>query len=343
MRADLLSTRDHDFQSQSKYNDMTAALRAQLRWATMGIEMNPLDHLKDLIRPFIFRYNTYRMNRYLNGVLESRYNSLLAKENKPDLGKSIIDLALKAYLKENPSAETIPAPFKEAALSQIKLFIFAGHDTTSSAAVFAFHLLSKHADVLEKVREEHNAVLGPNAKDAPETLISNPHLLNQLPYTLAAIKEALRLYPTVSAIRAGTPDFSLVSPDGQSLPTDGFMVWGDHYSSHYHPEFWPQPEKYLPERWLCKEGDALYPPANAWRPFERGPRNCVGQELALTEIKIILALTVREFVVRNAYAEFDEKEGNKGGWEVAGSRAYMVRIGGGGHPADGYPCRVSML
>jgi cytochrome P450 len=306
----------------------------------MGIELNPLDHLKDLIRPVIYRYNTWRMNRYLNRVLETRYNSLMGKEYNP--GKSVIDLALKAYLKENISAETIPAPFKAAALAQIKLFIFAGHDTTSSAVVFTFHLLSKHPQALKRMREEHNAVLGINERKALSVLMSNPHLLNQLPYTLAAIKEALRLYSTVAAIRDGQPDFSLVAQDGQIFPTEGCMVWGDHYANHHNPDIWPRAEEYLPERWLCKEGGPLYPPSNAWRPFERGPRNCIGQELTLTEIKIILALTIREFTIKDAYAEFDKAKRNVRNMTVNGTRAYMVRIGGGGHPADEYPCRVSM-
>lgn len=303
----------------------------------MGIEMNPLDNLKNVVRPFVHMYNTRIMDSYLSRELKKRYSSVADQNHVP--GKSVIDLAMKAYLDEKPGSTGMPAPFKAAAMAQIKLFIFAGHDTTSTTTVFVFHLLSKHPDILRKVCEEHDAVLGP-VSDAASRLRSAPQLLSQLKYTLAAIKEALRIYPMVATIRAGHSGLQLVSPDGQSFPTDTCMIWGDHYSIHHSPHLWPRAEDYLPERWLCKEGDELYPPKNAWRPFERGPRNCIGQELALTEMKLILALTIREFDLVDAYAELDAEKGNKGNMKVNGERAYMVRVGGGGHPADGYPCRV---
>jgi len=118
------------------------------------------------------------------------------------------------------------------------------------------------------------------------------------------------------------------------------MIWGDHYGNHHNPHVWTQPEDYILERWICKEGDPLYPPKNAWRPFEKGPWNCVGQELALTEIKLILALSGRDSHIFDAYAEFYRTKGNSGNMRVNGQRAYIVRIGESGHPAGGYSCKV---
>jgi cytochrome P450 len=281
------------------------------------------------------------MDRYLIPRIEERYSSVLGK--KSNRGKSIIDLALKAYLAENASAESIPSAFEEAAIAQIKIFIFAGHDTTSSATVFTYDLLSKHPEALARVRAEHDAVFGPKPEDAGSLLASKPQLLNQLPFTLAAIKEALRIYPTVAALRVGQPNFSLISESGQRFPTDGVMLLGDHYGVHHNPSVWPEADKYLPERWLVDEGDPLYPPKNAWRPFERGPRACIGMELAITEIKIILAMTIRSFDITDAYEEFDKLKGNAKGLNVNGQRTYMVRGAGAGHPADGYPCRATLI
>lgn len=309
---------------------MTAALRSQLKWSTTGTEINLLSHL-NFLRPLVNLYNTWRMDRYLNPQLDNRYKAVLDKHTNSV--KSVIDLALNAYLSENPSApaDSIPKAFKDAALSQIKLFIFAGHDTTSSAAIFTYDLLSRHPDILARVRAEHDAVLGPEPSQAPATLASTPQILNQLPYTVAVIKEAFRMYPTVAALRIGQPNFSLVSSEtGQRFPTEGFNVLGDHYGVHHNPKVWLEPEKFLPERWLAAEGDSLYPKKNAWRPFERGPRNCIGMELAMTEIKIILALTIRSFDIKNAYDEHDALKGNPKGLNVNGQRTYMVRATGGG-------------
>lgn len=318
---------------------MTSALRSQLKWSSTGIEINLLNKL-NFLYPVVNAYNTWRMDRYLNPLFDSRYSAFQDKGTIP--GKTVIDLALKAYLAENPSAKIIPDAFRETAIAQIKLFIFAGHDTTSSAVIFAYDLLYKHPEILEKVRNEHDTVLGTDMSSAAQLLISKPHLLNNLPYTVACIKESLRLYPTVAALRVGQPNFTLTGPSGQHFSTANCIILGDHYALHHNPTVWPDAESFLPERWLVDPSHALYPAPHAWRPFEKGPRNCVGMELAMTEIKIILALTVRGFEIRDAYAEFDRGRGRREGMGVQGRRTYMVRGTGGGHPADGYPCRVSM-
>ena len=88
----------------------------------------------------------------------------------------------------------------------------------------------------------------------------------------------------------------------------------------------------------------MYPVKDAWRPFEKGPRSCIGQELAIAELKVILALTVRELQIEDAYEEWDMQKGTaereRAG--VEGERAYQY-IRNGGHPAELYPCRVKGL
>ncbi|KAF7917420.1 uncharacterized protein EAE98_010183 [Botrytis deweyae] len=329
---------DHRFCSQTSYNDMTAALRRQLLWCTTGMNINLLEYI-NIFRPFVHAYNSYRMNRYLSRELDKRYRNIKGTEiQKKD--KSIVDLALKAYLAENPSATGIDKSFQNFAMAQIKLFIFAGHDTTSAGAIFTYHLLSQHPNALEKVRAEHTEVLGANIADAESVITSKPQLLNQLTYTIAVIKESLRIYPTVAALRDGQSYFSLIGDNGLRFPTERTIVWGDHYATHHNPAHWPRAEEFLPERWIVAEGDELYPPKNGWRPFERGPRNCIGQEVAMTEIKLMLALTIRDFDFKDAYEEYDDMKGNPKGLNVNGQRAYMM-LRGGGHPADHYPCKVA--
>ncbi|KAF7886789.1 uncharacterized protein EAF02_003436 [Botrytis sinoallii] len=305
------------------------ALRRQLLWCTTGMNINLLEYI-NIFRPFVHAYNSYRMNRYLSPELDKRYRSIKGTEvQKKD--KSIVDLALKAYLAENPSATGIDKSFQNFAMAQIKLFIFAGHDTASAGAIFTYHLLSQHPNVLEKVRAEHTEVLGANIADAESVIASKPQLLNQLTYTIAIIKESLRIYPTVAALRDGQSYFSLIGDNGLRFPTERTIVWGDHYATHHNPAHWPR-----------AEDDELYPPKNGWRPFERGPRNCIGQEVTMTEIKLMLALTIRDFDFKDAYEEYDEMKGNPEGLNVNGQRAYMM-LRGGGHPADHYPCKVAFV
>ncbi len=326
------------------YNDMTAALRDQIRWCIFGLEPNPLTRFNPF-RPIMQWYNTRRMNRYVKRELEDRY----ARRSSTSTSKSIVDLALKAYTAENATDQTskqMDPTFQEFAISQIKLFIFAGHDTTASTICYVYHLLSQDRVALQRVRAEYDAVFGEDTTQTAALITSQPHLLNQLPYTLAIIKETLRLYPVVNAPRLGQPNFFLTDPmTGHRYPTENCIVWLNHHALHRNPNFWVRPNEFVPERWLVGVDDSLHPVRNAWRPFELGPRNCIGKELAMIEVKMIMALTLRELDVQGAYEEWDRmksvvmKMAGRSGRSVNGERAYQIQLGTA-HPSDGFPCRV---
>ena len=110
-------------------------------------------------------------------------------------------------------------------MAQIKLFVFAGHDTTSAAAIFTYHLLAQHPDTLSEVRAEYDEVFGSEISVTASLLSSKRPLLNQLSYTLAVIKESLRICPTVAALRDGQPDFFISGDNGQRFPTCRCIVW----------------------------------------------------------------------------------------------------------------------
>ncbi|KAL8885708.1 MAG: hypothetical protein Q9215_006483 [Flavoplaca cf. flavocitrina] len=141
--------------------------------------------------------------------------------------KSIIDLVLTSYLSDRSpnSFANMDPTFKTFTMNQIKLFLFSGHDTTSSTVCYIFYALTTKPDILKRVRDEHNSVFGLNPQEAPELITADPYLLNQLPYTLAVIKEVLRLYPAVSGTRIGELGFHLIDDAGRHFPTRDFLVW----------------------------------------------------------------------------------------------------------------------
>lgn len=340
---------DHKFGCQRRDNVMVTALQRQIRWSTFSIDPNPLEQV-NVLRPLVHWYNTHMMNLYLSRQLDMRYSNVQLETIK---GKSMVDLALKSHVSNSPStgkatsatSPVIDAEFKELLMSQIKVFLLAGHDTTSASAVYMYHLLAKHPSILALVQEEHLSVFGPNTAALPTILASNPYTLNEIPVTLAVIKETLRLFAPAATVRAGQPDFFLFGSDGKTLfPTEKCLVWSNHYGLHRNPRYWVRPDEFLPERWLVGEGDPLYPVKDAWRPFERGPRSCIGQEVAIAELKVILALTVRELQIEDAYKEWDLQKGtaDRERAGVEGERAYQY-IRNVGHPAEFYPCRVKSL
>ena len=322
-----------------------SSLRNQIRWLSFGNEANLFERYHPL-RPILRWWNGRQMVRYVSRELDLRFNSNrkrmeLAKNNR---SKTIIDLALDNYLAQqthNGSSDAMDATFRDFATSQLRTFVFAGHDSTGSTICYAFHLLSTHSSVRHSLIAEHNRVLGPDIDQAASRVSQNPHILGQLRYTLAVVKETLRMYPPASSTRSGEPGHSIQGLDGRQLPTDGFLVWSNSYAIHHAHQYWPEPNKFIPERWLVEEGDDLYPPKGAYRPFEFGPRNCIGQELAMLEIRLVLTMTAREFEIKSVYNEWDSSHPTNGPKMVNGDRAYQI-LSGAAHPSDGLPCRISL-
>jgi cytochrome P450 len=213
----------------------------------------------------------------------------------------------------------------------------------------SYNILHKHPTQLAKVRAELDSVFGPNTPAGPQ-LASNPYLVNQFEYTLACIKEILRLWPPASGVRIGRKGFFITDPtSGEKFDTDGLLIWTVSMAMHRSVRIWgPDVDSFKPERFMPENVDKL--PSDGYRPFEKGPRNCIGQELALIEMKVVLAMTLREFEVKEAYEDLEELMGDGSLWARDGSfrKGEMVVYGERMHqillaaakPSEGMPCRV---
>jgi cytochrome P450 len=350
----MLHHRDDDLNYQNAQNPLADSLRGIVGWSNFGdpfLNYHP-------IRPFATWYYGRKMNVYVRRALEERWDEV-RREAATEQGKrsgSVISLALHNYLQHNQTADVtgtgLDNDFADFATRQVRLFLFAGHDTTTSVLVYTYHTLSKYPDVLQRIKEEHTMILGSVPADAGARIKETPFIVNDLPYTMAVLKETMRLYPPAGALRDGIPGEYLVDKNGTRYPTEGCQISIQHNALHHHPHVWPRVSEFLPERWLVDPGHELYPRDGAFRVFEHGPRNCIGQNLALIELRVVLALTIRSFNIRPAYDEWDsirpqsllERVGltKKIPGFVDGDRAYQVEKGAG-HPAEGYPCRVTCV
>lgn len=216
------------------------------------------------------------------------------------------------------------------ALGETKHALFAGHETTSFTLCTVLNMLARHPRALARVRAEVDEVLhisrnsSTHDKDDDDStglepvlqrIRESPHLLNGLVYTTAVIKETMRLETNIGTLRAGRRGFSLHGPptsgpyQGVEFPTEGCIMMDASFAIHRGRAWGESPLEFAPERWLPSDGDrARYPtpPRNAYRPFELGARNCVGQLLAMTELRLATALVVRELDVECAWDEWDE-------------------------------------
>lgn len=145
-----------------------------------------------------------------------------ATDHDVSQNKAVIYLILNSYLAPNmidPTAKKVDGMFNDLVTCHMKFFIFAGHDTVASTLCYIYHLLSQNASSLRRVRDEHDNILGRDLTLTASLIIAKPHLLNLLPYTLAVIKETLRLFPAAGTARAGNSDFFITDDQGHRYPT----------------------------------------------------------------------------------------------------------------------------
>ncbi|KAI0854943.1 cytochrome P450 monooxygenase [Xylaria cubensis] len=335
---------------QTQESALADCLRRQIYWTPFATSFDPIRRYFS-IRPLVQKYNSYRMNSYLDEEIDKRFEELVfarkgrAKTDLKALSRSVISLAMDKYLEDvGNDGELSKEAFKQVAKPQLRLFLYAGHDTTSSTLLYCFWLLSQHAEVLCKLRTEHEEIFGKglSTDDYVEVIESDPSIMNQLRYTLAVIKEVLRLFPPAGSFRDGRPDFVLTDEDGKQYPTEGCQILTLNLAMHQHPSFFVRPEDFVPERWLVLANDPLHPTKGSWRPFEWGQRSCIGQTLAKMELMVALVMTISSFDITPAYSEWDRLHPRGGVKTVYGNRAYQAEMGGGGaHPADGFPVRVT--
>jgi len=115
------------------------------------------------------------------------------------------------------------AEFRRFAIDNLLVLMFAGHDTTASTLCYCYHLLTKHPDKLAKIRQEMDEVFGPGV-NAARQLRDTPFLTNQCVYTLAVIKEVLRLWPPASSVRSGEKGYFVKEPiSGDMIDTEGLV------------------------------------------------------------------------------------------------------------------------
>jgi cytochrome P450 len=159
--------------------------------------------------------------------------------------------------------------------------LLAGHETTAIALSYAVFALSEHPEVRAKLRQEIDGQLA----GRPATLADLP----KLPYLDAVMRETLRLYPP-----AWLMGREIVQPfeiGGYAL-VPGEQIMMSPYVMQRDARLYPEPERFLPERWLTPPSPPL--PRFAYFPFGGGPRVCIGNHFAMMEIALVLATLMQQ-------------------------------------------------
>jgi cytochrome P450 len=167
---------------------------------------------------------------------------------------------------------------------EVLTLLLAGYETTALSLSWTFYLLAQNPVVEEKLLSELRLVLNGRSPTVED--------YSKLTYTQAVVKEATRLYsPAWFVVRSPLQDCEL---GGFTVPA-GSIVLMSPWLTHRDPRYYPEPERFDPDRWLDKEfAENL---KMAYFPFGGGPRGCIGASFAAMETTLVLATIAQKFQV----------------------------------------------
>ncbi|NWX94943.1 CP4B1 protein, partial [Nothoprocta ornata] len=168
--------------------------------------------------------------------------------------------------------------------AEVDTFMFEGHDTTASGISWLFYCMSLYPEYQQRCREEVKEILGD--RDTVEW-----EDLGKMTFCTMCIKESLRLFPPVPIVSRYLSK-PVTFSDGRSLP-EGLYVAVSIFAVHRNRDVWEDPEMFDPMRFSPQNAAQRH--SHAFLPFSAGPRNCIGQQFAMNEMKVALALTLKHF------------------------------------------------
>ncbi|MGI9171020.1 MAG: cytochrome P450 [Candidatus Nanopelagicus sp.] len=176
---------------------------------------------------------------------------------------------------------------------EVLTLILSGHETTANVMSWAFSYLSKNPQVRKELADEADRASWITENRAP----TYQELEDSSKVASAILQESMRLAPPVwVAPRIATVDCEV---DGVKIPK-GAHVLVSQYVTHRNPRFFPEPQKWDPNRWLDPEFEKSLP-RGAYFPFGGGSRKCLGEYFALAEARLILLMVAKNFRLDGAF------------------------------------------
>ncbi|KZL83333.1 cytochrome p450 oxidoreductase [Colletotrichum incanum] len=180
-------------------------------------------------------------------------------------------------------------------VAEVSIMMNAGSDTTAIAMNNVMYWLLKNQRCMAKLREEVDAVMEPDEVVAPYDKVKH------LPYLWACLDESLRIVPPTTF---GLP---------RRTPPEGAYILGDFipgnttvsisaYVVHRDPKIFPDPESYIPERWMSERGKDLQP---YFVSFSAGARGCIGRNISYLEQTVLLASVLHRYNFALPYPKWE--------------------------------------
>ncbi|XP_074379901.1 cytochrome P450 72A397-like isoform X2 [Apium graveolens] len=218
----------------------------------------------------------------VKGIIDKKMKAMKEGEASTD---DLLGLLLEANSKEFGQGNKNNGMSSDDVIEECKAFYFAGQETTSTLLVWTLVLLSMHPNWQDRARLEVLQVIGDDKLDIGH--------LNHLKIVTMILYEVLRLYASVSIlVRQINEEITLA--DISLLP--GMQIVVPVNQIHHDHEIWGADAKeFNPERFSEGISKATKNQATAFFPFGGGPRICIGQNFAILEAKLAVAMILRKF------------------------------------------------
>ncbi|GAB7005050.1 cytochrome P450 [Nocardioides sp. AN3] len=260
-------------------SDLGPSIERVLRYITAR-GLRPVRAPKSLPTPARRRFRGALAD--IHAVVEA---AIAACEADPDSDSELVRLLLAAHDPETGRALT-----HDEVVSDLAVFLIAGHDTTSTTLTYALWALGHHPELQDRVAEEVGA-LGDRALTVDD--------VPALPFTVQVIHEALRLCPPAAALARLAMRDTVV--DGFRIERGTNLLVGI-YALHRDPALWEAPETFDPDRFSAERARGR----DRWQflPFGAGSRSCIGDHFAMLEATLGLASVVRRHRVTSLDPDF---------------------------------------
>ena len=230
-----------------------------------------------MLLPTLGNLRFYKARRDLNGIIYDIIEN--ARRDGEDRG-DLLSMLLLAKDDEGDGKGMSDENIRDEALT----IFLAGHETTALGLAYTWYLLAQHPEVEGRLHEELDSVLG----GRPPTMADLP----QLPYLRMVITESMRIYPPAYlADRKPLEDWRA----GNYVVPKGSYIFVSPYTMGRHPRYYPDPLVFDPERWTP---DAVASrPKWSYFPFGGGPRTCIGEHFAWTELMLIIGTQAQHWTM----------------------------------------------
>ncbi|KAL0270237.1 UNVERIFIED_CONTAM: hypothetical protein PYX00_007710 [Menopon gallinae] len=174
------------------------------------------------------------------------------------------------------------------AAAQCFIFFAAGFDTTSTGLTFCLYELARNPDIQRRLQDEIDSALFDCDNDITY------EKLHEMEYLDMVVQESLRMYPPLGNLRRKcVNDYRI--PEMNATIEKGTPVVISVLGIHTDPDLYPEPEKFIPERFTARERAKRHP--CAFLPFGAGPRNCIADRFGLMQMKTGLFYVLSKYSV----------------------------------------------